>query len=351
MANPLSSDDLLNLVQQTQIDAIKGIEDKAIKAATEQRFATIDKAISDTTAEWISKFGSVGADGSGKALDAMIRSALGAGNAAMKDLDKSVVSALSDAVSQAVATATTQGQAFVAAATGKPAVAQAAHSAPALDAEKAAVKVAVEEGQKGLRGLLKRKLVERTGLKGILGALRQARNAVGRAQATISTSVNDNVTKTMHATATANGAPFELWVAERDCCVRCARYAGRLVKTGESFPGGLSWDPKDEEKMKDATDVRPPLHPHCRCRLVPWDPRWAKPGEVSLPDAVSREAQRSVARGFSLPSESNASRIRAVKALLASGNVQLPKTVIAAARKAAAKGEFPKGRDVPNPTP
>lgn len=348
MANPLSADDLLSLVQSTQISAIKGIEDKAIKAATESRFAAIDDAIKSATQQWIKEFGSIGADGSGKALDAMIRSALGASNTALSGLDKSVVSALTEAVGSAVTTATSQGQAFVAAATGRPALAQAAHSAPALDAEKAAVKTAMEEGQKGFRSLLKRKFVEKKGLRGILGGLQQARNAVGRAVTTITTSVNHNVTKTMQATAAANKAPFELWVSERDACVRCTKYAGRLVKTGESFPGGLSWDPNDAEKMKDATDVRPPLHPHCRCRLVPWDPTWAKPGEVSLPDAVSREAQRSVARGFSLPGESNASRIRAAKELL-SGNPQLPKTVIAAAKKAVAKGEFPKGRSVPNP--
>lgn len=348
MANPLSADDLLNLVQSKQIDAIKAIEDTAVKAATEARYATIDKAIADTTNEWIAKFGSVGADGSGKALDAMIRSALGASNTALQGLDRDVVSALSDAVSSAVSAATDQGQAFVAAATGQPALAQATHAAPALDAEKASLKAAMAEGQKGFRALLKNKVVERTGLRGLLGAMRKARNVLGLAKSTISTTVNSNVTAAMTATAKANSAPFELWVAERDACVRCSKYAGRLVKTGESFPGGLSWDPKDQEKAKDATDVRPPLHPHCRCRLVPWDPTWAKPGEVSLPDAVSREAQRSVARGFSLPGESNASRLRATKALLAT-NPPLPKSVIAAAKSAVAKGTFPKGRSVPNP--
>src|SRR3546814_15586630 len=67
-------------------------------------------------------------------------------------------------------------------------------------------------------------------------------------------------------------------------------YAGRIVKKGEDFPGGLSWDPKQRDSK--AKGVRPPLHSHCRCRPVPWDPAWAKPGEVSLPEAVRSEERR-----------------------------------------------------------
>jgi hypothetical protein len=349
MADPINTEELLKLVQQKQIEVIQGIEDKAIKAATEKRYAAIDDAIGSATSNWVKAFGSPGAKGEGAPLAEMIRAALGASNSALKGLEGSVVSALSEAVGSAVTAAHAQGKDFVEAATGKRAAAKAAVPKPSLREERATVKAAIKEGEAAFKKLLRKPVVERLGLRGILAGLRQARNVLGRAKATITTSVNQNVTKTMQATSVANKAPFELWVAERDACVRCSAYAGRLVKTGEDFPGGLSWDPKQRDPK--AADVRPPLHPHCRCRLVPWNPSWAKEGEVSLPDAVTREAQRSVARGFSLPSESNASRIRALKELLQNGNPQLPKTVLERARRDLKRGEFGRGRSVPTSNP
>lgn len=348
MADPISSEELLKLVQEKQIAAIQGIEDKAIKAATEKRYKEIDDAIGSATSNWVKEFGSPGAKGEGAPLAEMIRAALSASNGALAGLEGSVVSALSEAVGAAVTAAQEQGKDFVEAATGKRAAASVAAPAVDLSAERATVKAAIKEGQTAFGRLLRGPVVERLGLRGILAGLRQARNVLGRAKATITSSVNANVERTARATSAANKAPFELWVAERDACVRCSAYAGRLVKTGEDFPGGLSWDPNQRDTK--APDVRPPLHPHCRCRLVPWNPAWAKPGEVSLPDAVSREAQRSVARGFSLPSESNASRIRALKELL-KGNPDLPKTVLERARKDLKDGEFARGRSVPTTKP
>lgn len=348
MADPINSEELLKLIQEKQIAAIQGIEDKAIKAATEKRYKAIDDAIGSATSNWIKAFGSPGAAGTGAPLSDMIRAALSASNGALKGLEGSVISALSEAVGSAVTTATEQGKDFVRAATGKAAAANVATPAVSLADERKAVAAAVKEGESAFKKLLRRPVVERLGLRGLLAGLRQARNVLGRAKSTITTSVNANVERTMRATSTANKAPMELWVAERDACVRCSAYAGRLVKTGEDFPGGLSWDPNQRDTK--APDVRPPLHPHCRCRLVPWNPAWAKEGEVSLPEAVSREAQRSVARGFSLPSESNASRIRALKELL-KGSPDLPKTVLERARRDLNRGEFGRGRSVPTSNP
>lgn len=346
MAERISAEELLALVQQKQIEAIKGIEDDAVRKATEKRFAALDDAVAKATADWISEFGSPSAPGAGAALNDMISAALKAGSGAMSGLEGAAFSAMSDAVGGAVEAALAQGSAFVEGATGKAASANVATPKVDLGEERAALKAALADGEKGLKGLLKRNLVERLGLRGILAGLTQARQAVNRAKSTISVAVNKNVANTMRATATANKAKQEVWIAERDACVRCIRYAGTVVDKGDDWPGGLSWDPNSRDK--NAPGVRPPLHPNCRCRPVPWDESWKRPGEVSLPEAVRREAERSIARGFSLPGESNASRIRALKELLKT-NPALPKTVVAAARKAAAKGEFPKGRSVPNP--
>ncbi|MDW8804267.1 hypothetical protein P1P68_05545 [Streptomyces scabiei] len=344
VADAINSEELLKLVQEKQITAIQRIEERAVKAATEKRFKAIDDAIGSATSNWVKAFGSMSAEGTGSPLDGLIRSALAASNSALKGLEGSVISALSEAVGAAVTTARAQGAAFVEGASGKAAATKVAAPAVDLSEERAVVKAAVADGAKESKALLRRPVVERLGLRGILGGLRRARNAIGRAKSTIANSVNNNVTKTMRATATANKANYEVWVAERDACVNCLKYAGQIVKKGQDWTGGQSWDPNQVDK--NAPGVRPPLHPHCRCRPVPWNPAWAKPGEVSLPEAISREAQRSVARGFSLASESNASRIRALKELL-SGSPDLPKTVVERAQRDLRRGEFARGRAVP----
>jgi hypothetical protein len=344
MAERISPEELLKLVQEKQIEAIKGIEDEAVRKATSARFAALDEAVGKATLDWTTEFGSASSPGAGAALNEMIANALKSATGAMSGLEGAAFSALSDAVGGAVEAALEQGSAFVEGATGKSAAAKVPTPDLDLSDEKAALKAALADGEKGVKGLLKRNLVERLGLRGILAGLSQARQAVTRARATISTGVNKNVANAMRATATANKARQEVWIAERDACVRCTAYAGRVVDKGDDWPGGLSWDPNSKDP--GAAGVRPPLHPNCRCRPVPWDESWKRPGEVSLPEAAKREAERSIARGFSLPGESNVSRIRALKELL-STNPALPKTVVAAARKAAAKGEFPKGRSVP----
>lgn len=352
MAVRIDTDKLLELVQQKQIDVIASIEDKAIKAATEKRFAAIDDAVRSATSAWVKEFGSMSAPGAGDALDSMIKEALGASNKALGGLEASTINALSTAVGDAVTTATEQGSAFVEGASGKAAATNVAAPRVELKDARAAVKAAVEDGLNESKALLKRPIIERLGLRGLLSGLRRARNAVARAQSTITTTVNQHVTKTMQATSTANKAKYEVWVSERDACVNCLAYAGKIVPAGGEWQAGLSWDPKqnDPQPQTKGKGVRPPLHPHCRCRPVPWDPAWARDGEVSLPEAVSREAQRSIARGFSLPSESNASRIRALKELL-SGNPALPKTVLERARRDLKNGEFARGRSVPTTNP
>lgn len=130
-----------------------------------------------------------------------------------------------------------------------------------------------------------------------------------------------------------------LWVGERDACVHCLAYFGQVTKAGFPFPGGLSFAVKP---LSGDPVPTPPLHPNCRCRIVVWRLEWGP----SYPDALKREARRSIARGFSLPSESNASRLRAADRLLNRG-AQLPVSVQEYARRAIRVGHFPKGRQFP----
>ena len=139
-----------------------------------------------------------------------------------------------------------------------------------------------------------------------------------------------------------------MWVPERDACARCQRYAGlTLLDPKDTFPGGLSYDPA--QQTTDAPDVAgPPLHPHCRCELQ-IIPR-GDSGPAS--EALQREAQRSIMKGWALESEGDASRRRAAQALLSSGDAIVPKSVKLEARKRLGEGpgftrDVPTGKETP----
>lgn len=129
-----------------------------------------------------------------------------------------------------------------------------------------------------------------------------------------------------------------VWVAETNACVDCLAYSGRTVAAGADWPENLSYLPG----RTHAPGKTPPLHPNCRCTLEPLI-------EPSYADALRREADRSVLRGFSLESESMRTRVRAAEHLL-EGDVVAPKTVIAYAERSVKAGSF-STRDRPKPTP
>lgn len=132
-----------------------------------------------------------------------------------------------------------------------------------------------------------------------------------------------------------------IWQPERDACVRCLKYAGKFRDAQETFQGGLSFDPHAPTPARDDRIEGPPLHPHCRCELE-IIPRHAA---AANSDALKREAERSVLKGWALPSEGDAVRKRAAEELLV-GGVIAPKTVIAETRRRLRTGA-PFTRDVP----
>lgn len=130
--------------------------------------------------------------------------------------------------------------------------------------------------------------------------------------------------------ASARAAKLKLvWVAETNACVHCLAYSGRTTVAGNDWPKGLSYL---ESNPYDAPGKTPPLHPHCRCTLEVLN-------EQGYADALRREADRSVLRGFSLESESMTTRVRAAERLLEQG-VEAPKSVVAYARKSVRDGAF-----------
>lgn len=131
-----------------------------------------------------------------------------------------------------------------------------------------------------------------------------------------------------------------VWVAETNACVHCLAYSGRTAAAGKDYPGGLTYGRKSY--FPDAINS-PPRHPHCRCTLEPLVSQ-------EYADALRREADRSVLRGFSLESESMAVRIDAADRLVAS-DPNAPKSVIAYAKKSIKDGKFPtRGRPLDGPT-
>lgn len=155
-------------------------------------------------------------------------------------------------------------------------------------------------------------------------------------QARIETQINAASNTASRLVGEAVRSPM-VWEAERDACVYCLGLAGKVVEVaGDEFPPA---DLYADGRTGQVTVSQPPLHPHCRCRLSILADR-------SYADALEREAQRSILRGFSLRSESQAVRIEAARRLLERDPVA-PKSVKQYAAKAVKDGRFPRGRDVP----
>lgn len=127
------------------------------------------------------------------------------------------------------------------------------------------------------------------------------------------------------------------WVAERDGCLHCLAYQGEIAAPDYPFRAGLTYG--DRPLSQEAPDG-PPLHPHCRCILQVHDV-----ADTSVIVALKREARRSVVKGWSLPTESEAERLRAADRLLRAG-AGLPRTVEERAQRAVRRGHFPS-RETP----
>lgn len=135
----------------------------------------------------------------------------------------------------------------------------------------------------------------------------------------------------------ANGLRV-VWVAERDACLTCLKLSGTVIdpNMGDGFdefatfghPGSAPqvWPP-------GMPLMGPPRHPNCRCRL-----RIIAADNTVVPEALRREAERSVARGWS-GHASRRSRLAAADRLVRHAN-RLPRTVNERAAKDVARGSF-----------
>lgn len=192
------------------------------------------------------------------------------------------------------------------------------------------------------------KLLDRGGVEQLPAVLSRAQQAVTALETGTTWAVNRAANDVPQQVAKRHRYEL-LWVAERDACVVCQALAGHIADpfTGQGFDETATFgtSPAPDIWPPGMPLMRPPRHPRCRCQCVVW----LGSAQPDLPSALQREAKRSVLKGWSQPSESNAARLRAAQKLLANGGGGLPKSVQAEARVAVRRGRF-TSRTVPTGT-
>lgn len=332
MATP---EELAQLVQQDHTDEIGALEEAAVAALLAGTGVQFERLIRKKLTAWTVAFGSPDALATpGATLNRLMASVRSVVRRIVGDLGKRAAAALTEVLPSIARAATQQGAVFVRAASGRPFQQPPARVPSRMKARATAVADAVDE--QVLRSLtaLRARTVRRW--SDVLTGIGIARSVTSTVERHVATAVTDVVNDTLQMTVRMVGG-MRLWIAEADACVTCSAYSGLLADAGTPFPGGLSWDPG--QRTADANRIdSPPVHPRCRCRVLPWLPRWSA-GQVPLPLHLQRQARSNIAHGHARPSESRAARIRAAAELLRSG-VDLPPDVRAAAQRAVRNRRF-----------
>lgn len=129
-----------------------------------------------------------------------------------------------------------------------------------------------------------------------------------------------------------------VWVAERNACLVCLGLSGHVIdpNSGDGFDEEATFGKRGSVPAVwpfGMPLMSPPRHPNCRCRL-----RIIAADNTAVPEALRREAERSVARGWSAH-DSRKARLGAAGRLVQRAN-RLPRTVNERAAKNVAEGRF-----------
>ncbi|WP_225825604.1 hypothetical protein [Streptomyces naphthomycinicus] len=334
---PYDSDHLARLVQDDHTGEVVDLENQLAGRALLGSDRAFEELIRRTLTAWTRAYGGPSQPAlPGDMLRRIIAVARAAAARLLDDLADRTPGILADGLGPALAMGVRQGAEFVRTASGRrrrtPAVPRAGR---VLRDEARRIRDLVIERRDRALLLLHPDRVSRW--SHMLAGLGAARAALPAIRAHIAWVINAAVHEGLDAVVRAT-APLRVWVSEADACVRCLAYTGRVVRPDEPFPGGLSWDPR-QRKARAAGVDGPPLHAHCRCRTVPWDDAWRASG-TPFPEALRREAERSIGYGTGRPSESRAVRLRAARELLRTVDDLLP-AVEARARTALRTGRFP----------
>ncbi|PIB09638.1 hypothetical protein B1C81_10855 [Streptomyces sp. HG99] len=335
MARRAANDELAELVQGEQTDAVRVLEDRiAVRAVgtLDDRFTILSQR---SLTAWVTAFGGVAAEASDPgALRRILASIRAAIRRLLTPLGRRAEQVLTEALAEAVMLGAQQHAAFVSEATGRRNRPVTSRVSGALRARAAAITQAVTDRRDRALAALRPNRTRRW--SEVQTGIGVARSAIPAVRTHITTTVNEAVNEAAE-TAIKHAGEKKVWIAERDACVNCAAYAGLTVAAEAKFPAGLSWDPN--QRGRGEALAAPPKHPSCRCRVTAWQDAWKQDGVISFPDSLRREARRSIARGWSLPTESGAARIRAARELLRTG-AGLPKSVEEFAAQAVRAGRF-----------
>ena len=160
---------------------------------------------------------------------------------------------------------------------------------PVADRAAGGIPAAVEEEHSHALALLTTAGLTAYGLAGLKGVFSRARRAVTRITAGVAVAVTSAAAHAAQVVARYLGPGVRmLWVAEPGACPACAAYAGRSIRPGGHFPGGISLDPARTVFLTSIPG--PPRHPHCRCTLIPWHPSWRASG-TPLPQLLQQRAR------------------------------------------------------------
>ena len=151
------------------------------------------------------------------------------------------------------------------------------------------IPAAVQEEHSHALALLTTAALTAYGLAGLKSVFSRARRAVTRITASVAVAVTSAAAHAALVVARYLGPGVRmLWVAEPGACPACAAYAGRSIRPGGMFPGGLSLDPKRTVFLTPIAG--PPRHVSCRCGVIPWHPSWRTQGP-SLPVLLQQRAR------------------------------------------------------------
>lgn len=331
---------LAALAQGAHADAAGTFEARVADDATGRADARMAEAIAAAAGLWVTTFGDLDTRGSGSALADLLATVRERVSRALAGLGRRSRRALAGAIPEAFTLGVRQAQEFAALGSGRRVrAATGAAIVPlrrTLDAAEGLPRIVREQLDRAAR-LLTPEVVEGRSFAAVAAGMGTARSAISRIRGAIAWAVHDALNTGIGQVATALRLS-RVWVAEFNACVRCQAYAGETTTYRGVFEGGQSWDPEQLQSAAEPIDA-PPLHIRCRCRIALWSERWPVRGE-SLPDLLARQAREAVGRGWSLPSESGAARLRAARRLLDTGE-SLPPGVAAAARSALREGRFP----------
>ncbi|MFF2852679.1 hypothetical protein ACFVT5_41260 [Streptomyces sp. NPDC058001] len=259
---------------QTHPAAIRALEQRTIPEATQPLAQALKAAHSAATSRWIRETAATNIPARLDEFAAYVTQLL---DAAFADKGKGAQRAAERAAFTVAQAGARQASQLATTMRGKPT--PPVNAAPGEDAQAVAeaIPAAVEEEHQRALALLTVASLTAMGLAGLNAAFTRARRAISRVAAAIAVTITTANAHASNLVARALGDGVRLlWVAEPDACPACAAYAGRSIRPGGKFRGGLSLDPRRTVFVTAITG--PPRHPRCRCVLIPWSTAWLLDG-------------------------------------------------------------------------